>query len=143
MQVLKPKPVDLTDTMEPMFDTLRLEAHPNQIRHGLKTLMDTLSPHLVDQNDLGTLELILAEVLNNVTEHAYKEAGVGRIDVSTQIAKNHIAFHVVDWGVEMPGLTLPEGKLASLNVDLQDLPEGTENPKDIDIHNIAQFPSNC
>jgi serine/threonine-protein kinase RsbW len=69
-------------------------------------------------------ELVLAEVLNNVAEHAYGDAG-GKVEVSLQHAADGLRCLIVDEGRAMPGGQLPVGRLPSgLDVVLADLPEG-------------------
>ncbi|HRK41578.1 MAG TPA: ATP-binding protein [Gemmobacter sp.] len=69
----------------------------------------------------GRIEIVLAEVLNNIVEHAYAEQR-GNITIDVSIGPNGIGCCILDGGAAMPGLALPEGKLAPH--DPQDLPEG-------------------
>lgn len=69
-------------------------------------------------------ELVLAEVLNNVVEHAYGEAG-GRVEVSLQKGPGGVQCLITDEGRAMPGGELPEGRLpGGPEINLSDLPEG-------------------
>jgi serine/threonine-protein kinase RsbW len=74
----------------------------------------------------GTAELVLAEVLNNVAEHAY--AGTGRAwwrSCHAATFTGHLRCQIVDQGKAMPGGTLPEGRLPGRpGLALDDLPEG-------------------
>jgi serine/threonine-protein kinase RsbW len=75
-------------------------------------------------DDRGLAELVLAEVLNNVAEHAYQEKG-GRVEVTLRATSGGIACSVTDCGRAMPGGQLPEGRLpGGADVPLADLPEG-------------------
>jgi len=67
---------------------------------------------------LATVELVLAEVLNNVTEHAYADSA-GDVSVTLRPTRGGLACQVVDRGRAMPGGLLPEGHLP-----VMDLPEG-------------------
>jgi serine/threonine-protein kinase RsbW len=69
----------------------------------------------------GTAEIVLAEVLNNVVEHAYASA-TGEIEVTIRLAADTLTVTVIDGGCGMPGDMLPGGRLAGL--DTADLPEG-------------------
>lgn len=71
----------------------------------------------------STAELVLAEVLNNVVEHAYPVAP-GPVAVTLIPMSDGIRCLVVDHGLAMPGGTLPEGKLPALGTALENLPEG-------------------
>ena len=65
-----------------------------------------------------TVELVLAEVLNNIAEHAYADAP-GHVAVTVVLVADGIACEVVDEGAAMPGGALPEGNLPE-----EHLPEG-------------------
>jgi serine/threonine-protein kinase RsbW len=78
----------------------------------------------VSAEEAGTLELVLAEVLNNVVEHAFAEAGPGRIELTITRDALGLACRVVDDGAPMPGGLLPAGRLPSNAVAVEDLPEG-------------------
>ena len=72
------------------------------------------------------IELVLAEALNNVVEHAYGDTG-GRIDLHIRQSPVHIECEVIDCGRafppgELPGAALPSSALNPQQVD--DLPEG-------------------
>ncbi|WP_420862077.1 ATP-binding protein [Algirhabdus cladophorae] len=103
---------------------VQFEAEPGKITIGITSLMGQLKPHVKDVADLGTIELVIAEVLNNITEHAYSDQGFGVIEGQFEVQEGKLSVHLHDHGKPMPGLELPKGKLADLNVDLQDLPEG-------------------
>ena len=75
-------------------------------------------------DDRGTAELVLAEVLNNVAEHAYGDGG-GTVSVSLARDPAGIRCRVVDQGRAMPGEVLPQGRLpGGPGTALMDLPEG-------------------
>lgn len=45
------------------------------VREALEKFLDRLRPLELDIEEAGTIELVLAEVLNNIVEHAYPETG--------------------------------------------------------------------
>ena len=102
-------------------------SHPEQVRRALqKVLVSPLftNPCQPSQEDdlRGTAEIVLAEVLNNIVEHAYADqAG----DITLRLVRHDGGVHctVSDTGAPMPGLCLPEGRFQPLK-DLADLPEG-------------------
>lgn len=103
---------------------LRFRADPVSVRQSLAQMLDL--PPLADlpDDEKGTAELVLAEVLNNVAEHAYGEAG-GRVSVTLTQGPGGIRCLVVDDGRAMPGERLPEGRLpGGPETALEDLPEG-------------------
>ena len=102
---------------------LKLESTPEAVRGALKTLSAELTDHLSD-DARGTVEIALAEVLNNIVEHAYCNTASGHIDICICPAKNALAFEICDSGCAMPDGGPPKGHPAELGVDMQDLPEG-------------------
>jgi serine/threonine-protein kinase RsbW len=73
------------------------------------------------EDDRGTVELVLAEVLNNVAEHAYA-GGSGPVEVGLCATPLGLACRIVDRGLAMPGGKLPDGGLP--DVAPPDFPEG-------------------
>ena len=67
--------------------------------------------------DRGTVELVLAEVLNNIVEHAYRHSP-GDIALTLTRLPDGLAVQVTDTGSAMPGCSLPAGNL----------PEGLDGP---------------
>ena len=70
----------------------------------------------------GTVEIILAEALNNIVEHAYASHG-GQIEVSITPGDGYLFIRLVDEGLPMPGNEAPGGKLTAAT-EVADLPEG-------------------
>lgn len=96
-------------------------ADPVTVRAALARLIAASPVHDLPEDDRGTVELVLAEVLNNVAEHAYA-GGSGPVEVGLCATPMGIACRIVDRGVAMPGGKLPEGALP--NVAPPDFPEG-------------------
>lgn len=67
-------------------------------------------------------EIVLAEVLNNVVEHAYAQRQ-GDIILDINPNPSGLACQISDSGAPMPGLTLPQGQLQPLD-RIDALPEG-------------------
>lgn len=108
-----PDPFALADTHD-----LVLRAEPASVRAALQTI--TAVPPVCDlpADHRATIELVLAEVLNNVAEHAYAKSS-GHVAVTVVLVPEGLACEVVDNGDGMPGGLLPEGDLPQ-----GDLPEG-------------------
>ncbi|MDZ7905785.1 MAG: ATP-binding protein [Cypionkella sp.] len=70
----------------------------------------------------GTAEIVMAEALNNIVEHAYA-AGAGAIEISVDLGETGLNCTIADYGTPMPGHSLPQGAPHALN-DMDDLPEG-------------------
>lgn len=69
-------------------------------------------------------ELVVAEVLNNIVEHAYQNRTDGEILLRLKFEPGQLRVAFTDFGLPMPDGTLPEGSPASLDVAPEDLPEG-------------------
>jgi len=92
------------------------------VRDGLRQLLAMTPLCDLSQDLRGSTEIVLAEVLNNIVEHAYAEAG-GHIDVTLDYDHPILSFEVADTGLAMPSERLPPGELAPLDADSA-LPEG-------------------
>lgn len=95
-----------------------------EVRLALKTLLQWLSDAGVTSDDLGAVELVVGEVLNNAVEHAYGSRRNGRIDVECQNRGGTLRFEVRDGGAPLPELSLPQGKPPTVDCAASDLPEG-------------------
>lgn len=102
--------------------TLTIPGHQTAVRDGLRALLDTLLLRSLPEDGRGTAEIVLAEALNNIVEHAYAHHD-GEIEVSLQLQQNELLCHISDSGLPMPGGKLPDGILAPLGA-FEDLPEG-------------------
>lgn len=102
---------------------LQIEAEPEAVRAALGQIMLGLAPRGLGVDVTGTLELILAEVLNNIVEHAYQWRG-GAITLRLGLGDATLWCEVCDTGTAMPGGALPAGAPAAVDVPVDDLPEG-------------------
>ena len=101
---------------------LTIHGDNNAVRDGLALLMAMQPLQDLSDDIRGTLEIVLAEALNNVVEHAYRE-GPGPIRVCVDHLAPVLKVSVYDQGLPMPDEQLPKGELAPL-IDGEDLPEG-------------------
>ena len=69
-------------------------------------------------------EVGLAEALNNVVEHAYKGCADGEILLDICFGSKGLSARIVDFGAPMPDGALPPGDATSLDVPMQEIPEG-------------------
>lgn len=95
-----------------------------QVRETLSDLLGELRAAGVDGEDAGIVEVVLAEAMNNIVEHAYREAPDQISSLECKLEGAGLRVTLTDTGVAMPGLTLPEGKCPTGDTELQDLPEG-------------------
>ena len=103
---------------------LEFQADPASVREALARLMSV--PPLSNLSDAGrgAAELVLAEVLNNVAEHAYPDRP-GPVAVTLRQGRHGVSCLIVDQGAAMPRGTPPEGRLPDMaGLALDDLPEG-------------------
>lgn len=103
---------------------LTLTSDPAAVRLTLGRLTAKLMREGVDADTAGKAELVLAEVLNNVVEHALEGRKGGMIGLTVLVDGDRIAVEVSDEGAPMPGQSLPAGEVARAGMATSDLPEG-------------------
>jgi serine/threonine-protein kinase RsbW len=99
-----------------------IPADPVAVRDGLRALFDTILLRSLPEDGRGTAEIVLAEALNNIVEHAYARHS-GDIEITLRLRGPDLVCNILDSGLPMPRETLPEGRLVPL-ADTDDLPEG-------------------
>lgn len=103
---------------------LVIMAEPGCVRAGLMSLTSTSPLRDLNEDDRATAELVLAEVLNNIAEHAYSE-NPGAIEVWIERTVAGVSCTILDIGSAMPGEAAPDGALPAINGrNMGDLPEG-------------------
>lgn len=95
------------------------------VRAGLALVLAKLAPLCLSVDELGTVELVLAEVLNNVVEHALATSA----DTTTIEVRGHhdgLGLHllIIDQGTPMPNGAAPVALAPDLDVTRAELPEG-------------------
>ena len=104
--------------------SVRLKSDNLSIRSALGEVIDALKARSIDPDALGSVEIVLAEALNNVAEHAYEMRGDGNIEISGHVTASGLHFDIIDEGVPMPMDQVPAGNAANLDVGTEDMPEG-------------------
>ena len=105
------------------FLRLSLAAEALAIREALRQVVAALAGLRLTGECLGDVELVLAEILNNIHRHAY--AGrTGEIELELAAAGDMLVCTVIDAGHPMPGGQLPAGRAVSVDVCSEILPEG-------------------
>lgn len=107
----------------PLILRLTLPGELGEIRGALAQVMARLDPLELTADCRSSAELVLAEVLNNVIEHAYAEES-GPIGLELRLAADALACSIHDTGLPMPDGTPPSSRQALLDVPLDSLPEG-------------------
>lgn len=85
----------------------RFASGDHETRSTMLALREFLAEARIDPETAGTIELVLAEVCNNVTEHAYPDA-VGPVDLSVLLDPEAAHCTVSDRGAALPEGTPPE-----------------------------------
>lgn len=101
---------------------LTVSGDATSVRHAMQDLAQSDLflglPEGIRQN----AEIVLAEVLNNVVEHAYAQRQ-GDITLDIDPSPSGLACQISDSGAPMPGLSLPQGQFQPLD-RIDELPEG-------------------
>ena len=101
----------------------RFRADASEVRQVLRRAVARFARQ-ISSEDAGRLELTLAEVLNNIVEHAYAELPPGPVSLSLHRQGSCLACLIVDEGRPLPGLQAPGGRMQEVANDLRDLAEG-------------------
>ncbi|WP_295048314.1 ATP-binding protein [uncultured Paracoccus sp.] len=118
---LTPRPLARS---QPMFHRV-LQADPHAVRRTLKDLRTRFAPQ-ISPDTMGRLELVLAEVMNNVAEHAdlaqLPKGGSRSIHLCVVMHDNGLSCAITDDGGQLPADCLLPRSLPAM--DPLDLPEG-------------------
>lgn len=105
--------------------TLSFAGGEHAVRDGLAQLMTCLAPLSLTTEEAGTVELVMAEALNNVVEHALAATTT---QTAIQLRGSHSAaglrLTVIDQGAPMPKGQAPQENAPDVDVDMSDMPEG-------------------
>lgn len=104
--------------------TLRVLARNASIREALADVRGRLECRGLPLEELNTVEVVLAEVMNNVAEHAYAWRRDGEMLVYLRTSPEGLHCSVTDEGRAMPDEMLPFGDGLDPATPLHDLPEG-------------------
>ena len=103
---------------------LRLQAEPGAVRATLAQARFWLGGQNVPEPARDRCELVLAELLNNIVEHACAPQLPAMLRLILALGPEGLHICLSDPGRPMPGLRLPPARLPRLDVPLADLPEG-------------------
>ena len=111
---------------KPLLDVrITVTSGERAVRTALARMMQALEPLQLDIEESGTVELVLAEALNNIVEHAYPPGDTpGPISLTCVHGCSGLETTIVDSGRPMPNGRTPVGDAVNVDVDLSDLPEG-------------------
>ncbi|TCM87499.1 ATP-binding protein [Rhodovulum steppense] len=101
-----------------------VDANPMGVRSALAEMRARFAPTAPGPDMLGMAETVLAEVLNNVVEHAYRRGGNGPIELRLERCGGRLKVDVRDYGDPMPDGVLPSGALPTCEDAEDGPPEG-------------------
>lgn len=97
---------------------------PIAVRSALARMMEQLNGLDLSSHDRGVIELVLAEAMNNIVEHAYFGNPDGMVELQITPTDSGLICHLRDDGKPMPEGKAPKGDRALLDCEMEDLPEG-------------------
>ena len=106
----------------PLFDAV-VPSTNDEVRTVLIRIRAMLADIGLSIEEVGSIELVLAEALNNIVEHAYA-GGSGPIDIELTAAPNGICVRLEDKGFALPDERMPLGSTVGCATATDDLPEG-------------------
>ena len=117
-----------------MFETTRHKitskgisttSSPLAAREIISQLMVQLRPANLGPDDSSRIELVVAEAVNNIVEHAYPPgAPDGPIQLNVKRRDDTLCILITDQGLGMPDGKAPSGRPQNVKVNVMDLPEG-------------------
>lgn len=107
------------DPHDPRMLRLVFPATEMAVRTALRRLTSAAPLCELPQDIIDSAEIVIVEALNNIVEHAYANE-VGEIELRIDTDDSNILVEIIDQGVALPGLALPEARLP----DHAELPEG-------------------
>lgn len=114
--VVKPPPADVL--------VQRFPSRTQDVRVFLANLAAWLNSHRIGKHLQHSIELTLAEALNNVVKHALRDCPDKEITVRCRNTAFELAFTIEDFGAPMPGRKNPDGLPPEIEIQPPILPEG-------------------
>lgn len=101
---------------------LTIKSDPIAVRDGLCVILAGPIIQTMEEGARGVAQIVLAEVLNNIVEHAYADSP-GEIFIGLAHHPDGVWVTIKDRGHAFPKEELPQGLLPEMG-SLADLPEG-------------------
>lgn len=111
----------------PSYFAFKVTLHgtPEAVRNGVATCMKNLASLNLDPEKLAVAELVMAETLNNIVEHAFcGQSSPGLVRLSCAYDGRYLSLNFKDAGSALPEHILPRPKQFEAFNDIQSLPEG-------------------
>ncbi|MFD2739706.1 ATP-binding protein [Sulfitobacter aestuarii] len=103
---------------------IAVRSHPRAVRHAVETLSIRLAAEGLPDAAISAVELVLAEAMNNIVEHAYPRGGRQAIRLRCLAGSDALELRLTDTGRPFPAGRIPLGLAPGLDVATCDLPEG-------------------
>lgn len=97
---------------------------PSGVRRALRMTRAEIAASGASADMLGRVETVLAEVLNNVVEHALRDRPGEMVKASGHQKPDGWHFRINDTGCALPDGELPGSAFPKLDTAIEDLPEG-------------------
>ena len=95
------------------------------VRDGIAQAMLRLAPLGLPRDAASSVELVLAEALNNTIEHALQRVTrKTQIEIRGDYKTGVLHLTIIDQGKPMPNGAVPTGPAPKLDVDMPNIPEG-------------------
>ena len=104
--------------------TISGQATPEAVRDMLAALRAHMQAVGAGGSLCGTVELCVAEALNNIVEHAYAGQAPGLVWLTARSSDGGMTIELRDKGRPLPGLSVPRRQLPDASGGLDALPEG-------------------
>jgi serine/threonine-protein kinase RsbW len=101
-----------------------IAADQDAVSEALVALYDRLLLRSLPDSARDAAQIVLAEALNNIVEHAYASGPGGEIELTLWRDGPGLSCRIVDAGAPMPDGRLPSGTLPAVDGPITDLPEG-------------------
>ena len=97
---------------------------PLVIRQVVEDICQHLGQAGLPAADLTSVQIVIAEILNNIVEHAYGINGTGRFSVHIRVRGGLLFAGFCDCGQRIPTNVLTPQSMDDPDSDIPDLPEG-------------------
>ncbi|WOI56355.1 ATP-binding protein [Palleronia sp. LCG004] len=82
-------------------------SNPMAVRDALRSTLGGLQHLRLSEDECSTVELVLAEVMNNICEHAYPDDAAGMIELHVTHDPDGLFCVALDDGLAMPDCAMP------------------------------------
>ncbi|MCX7565645.1 ATP-binding protein [Sulfitobacter sp. F26169L] len=112
------------DDRAPPF-TVRISGSECAVRDGLLQVLGHIRNLNLSSERISAIELVLAEILNNIVEHALtKTHKRSDIEIQGHYSDRGLHLTVLDHGASMPAGRMPAALPPDVDVAVLDMPEG-------------------